>query len=102
MSSVLHVSGLSAVPMAKTMLVAREIDLALDRSPHCELRKLHVTCEDGVARLTGFVSSYFTKLIAAEAIQVVTPPGWRVYNNVIVRQRSQDPHGHPHGNERSN
>jgi hypothetical protein len=70
--------------------VAAEIDQMLHRSPYKELRKLNVTCEDCVARITGSVNSYFTKLIAAEEIQMVTPVGWRVYNYVVVRSQPEE------------
>ncbi|ADG69286.1 hypothetical protein Plim_3473 [Planctopirus limnophila DSM 3776] len=90
MISTLHSSGKSLDRHIATLHVAREIDKRLHRSPYKELQKLNVTCEDRVARITGFVSSYFTKLIAAEEIQMVTPDGWRVYNHVVVRSQSEE------------
>ena len=89
MISTFHTSGKSLDRHIATLHVAREIDQVLSRSPYRELHKLNVTCEDRVARITGFVSSYFTKLIAAEEIQLVTPTGWRVYNKVVVCSPSQ-------------
>ncbi|WP_131818440.1 BON domain-containing protein [Planctopirus hydrillae] len=90
MISPLRLSGESPQRTKTSQHVAAEIDQMLHRSPYKELQKLNVTCEDRVARITGFVSSYFTKLIAAEEIQMVTPVGWRVYNHVVVRSPSQE------------
>lgn len=90
MISPLRVSGESPLRQNASQQVASEIDQMLHRSPYKELRKLNVTCEDCVARITGSVNSYFTKLIAAEEIQMVTPDGWRVYNHIVVRSQSEE------------
>ncbi|QDV28195.1 hypothetical protein Spb1_00580 [Planctopirus ephydatiae] len=90
MISPLRVSGESPLRKNASQQVASEIDQMLHRSPYKELRKLNVTCENCVARITGSVNSYFTKLIAAEEIQMVTPDGWRVYNHVVVRSQSEE------------
>lgn len=87
MSSVATYWNSSASEIIPPHAVKQAIWQAIQCSPHKGLRKLDVDCGNSSVRISGVVGSYFQKLIAAEEIQVVTPHGWRVYNDVIVRER---------------
>ena len=81
--------AVSSIPLSAEELLQREVEFLLRGSSHCELRQVTCRFADGVATLSGQVSSYYLKAIAQTIVRN-HPAVTRVINRLHVTDRQSN------------